>query len=269
MADACVYALGAKVDEVTIHEHIGPICLEVEPSIFLARTLLRSDVLVELIGESLARAVRRFEYEKDWQIEESRDATPVDMMSVALQELIDIKKQLIQVRAAVAKGRIDMVRDLVGHSMVLTSAKPKLHNLQHERNSESHQQLHQRVCILIGTNSSFSGGCGVTRNMKEVAEKGEYAQLHFGQNPENTKAERNYVLMLDEAIDDLALAHLKKARDDDRFHGFSFCSDESPAAALCYQGLRFQIPLIYGVVFEQAETWDTPAFQQKMQIQRI
>ena len=108
--------------------------------------------------------------------------------------------------------------------------------------------------------------------MKEVAEKGEYAQLHFalgGQNPENTYQERNYVMMLDEAIDDLARAHLKKGRDDDRFLGFSFCSDESPAAALRYQGLRFQITLIYGVVFEQAEMWDTLAFQQKMQIQRI
>ena len=229
-------------------------------------------MLVELIGESLARAVRRFEYEKDMQIEESRDATPVDMMSVALQELIDTKKQLIQVRAAVAKGRIDMVRDLVGHSMIVTSAKPKLHNIQHERRNESKQQLHQKVCMLIGTNSSFSGGCGVTRNMKEVAEKGEYAQLHFalgGQNPENTYQERNYVMMLDEAIDDLARAHLKKARDDGRFHGFSFCSDESPAQSLRYQGLRFQITLIYGVVFESVETWDTPAFKEKMPIQRI
>ena len=77
------------------------------------------------------------------------------------------------------------------------------------------------------------------------------------------------MLMLDEAIDDLARAHLKKARDDGRFNGFSFCSDESPAQSLRYQGLRFQITLIYGVVFEPVETWDTPAFSEKMPTQRI
>ena len=44
---------------------------------------------------------------------------------------------------------------------------------------------------------------------------------------------------------------------------FTFATDESTAAALRYKGLRFQITVVYFVVFEIESQWELPAFDDR------
>ena len=52
-------------------------------------------------------------------------------------------------------------------------------------------------------------------------------------------------------------------RKEGRLIGVGFCSDESPPAAPRYAGLRFQITIVYIVVFEAEERWEAPDFDSR------
>ena len=66
IAESCSHAIGVSVDESILHEHVGPLCLRIEPSLFLAKTMLRTKVVEAVLGSSLALIVRRRQFESDW-----------------------------------------------------------------------------------------------------------------------------------------------------------------------------------------------------------
>ena len=53
------------------------------------------------------------------------------------------------------------------------------------------------------------------------------------------------------------------AREARTIQAFTFVTDESPAAALRYQGLRFQITVVYFVKFVPESEWEKQAFDDK------
>ena len=98
MAEACSYALGAPFDEVALAEHVGPLCLQIEPSKFLAKTLLRSSIIDAVLGKSLSLNVRRRHFESDWgQLCVTEDANP---LSAIVAEFLETRKTLIAAQAA-------------------------------------------------------------------------------------------------------------------------------------------------------------------------
>ena len=53
------------------------------------------------------------------------------------------------------------------------------------------------------------------------------------------------------------------ARADGTCDAFTFVTDESPAAALRHQGLRFQITVVYFVIFLPMSEWEKPMFDDR------
>ena len=58
----------------------------------------------------------------------------------------------------------------------------------------------------------------------------------------------------------------KQAQEDGSLQEFSFVSDESPPAQLRYQGLRFQITLVYAVQFLPRNEWEHCRFDNELPI---
>jgi hypothetical protein len=65
------------------------------------------------------------------------------------------------------------------------------------------------------------------------------------------------------------LRYVAKAREDGRFFGASFASDESPPNSNRYTGLRFQVTYVYSLIFKPRKSWDDPAYSQDYPFERL
>ncbi len=207
IVEACMYALGAKVDAATLHQHIGPLCLNIEPSKFLANTLIRTNVLSEVLGDALSTIVRRWQYENDWQLE-----LPIgseDYLSIAIQELTDTRCELLDLKATCASGRLDLVRGKLGKTMVLSSSTPRLCNWKADKEKASRKSWHDKVRLLVSTNANFR--C-LGKSMAFITEltlkgrdaSGEVDHIH------GDRMLWEYVSWLDEAPDGYIQENLRK-----------------------------------------------------------
>ena len=107
----CSHAIGVPVGEEMLHAHVCPLCLHIEPSRFLAKTILRSCIVGEILGSGLALIVRRRQFENDWCcVLECEDVSP---MSIALSDLVQTRAQFVELKAAISSGRLDRARELL------------------------------------------------------------------------------------------------------------------------------------------------------------
>ena len=86
--EVCVHASCADINENILRDHISPLCMHIQPSVFLAKTLLRCIVLDEVVGTTVANAVRRYAYENDLKVplEVSNDASSsIAMLNATVQ----------------------------------------------------------------------------------------------------------------------------------------------------------------------------------------
>ena len=111
IADSCFYAIGVPVDKTMIHELVGPLCLQIEPSSFLAKTLLRTDVVSAVVGVSLTRTIRRREYENVWG--ELCLAPESNPLAEVITELLESRRKLQDVQTAASLGRLGQVLSLI------------------------------------------------------------------------------------------------------------------------------------------------------------
>jgi hypothetical protein len=70
------------------------------------------------------------------------------------------------------------------------------------------------------------------------------------------------------ALDELMKQRINRGREDGRYHGSGFASDESPPNCNKYVGLRFQVTWLYNLWFAQPSTWDTPCYDDAYPFQR-
>ena len=205
VAEACSYALGAPFDEVALAEHVGPLCLQIEPSKFLAKTLLRSSIIDAVLGKSLSLNVRRRHFESDWgQLCVTEDANP---LSAVVAELLEARKTLIAAQAAAADGRVDRVREICGEGLLVTSTKRRLANLSAEKAAVAQERLYNQACVILSTNMGFSA---LVRSMAYITKLAieNTSQSSDSMSAEldkalNNQALRNYMLHMEEATEAL------------------------------------------------------------------
>ena len=61
---------------------------------------------------------------------------------------------------------------------------------------------------------------------------------------------------------------MRKAREAGAFEGIGIASDESAPGSNKYTGLRFQVTLVYWLIFEGVDAWEPPRFDQSYPFRR-
>ena len=107
VGDFVVRSAGVSFDTLLLQEHVAALCQRLEPSMFLARTLCRCDIMIELVGKSLTSQLRRFMHHIDYSLgPPSSDASTVQTL---LQELVETRQSLTKLRDGVARGFVGHV----------------------------------------------------------------------------------------------------------------------------------------------------------------
>ena len=102
IAECVARVAGVAVDETLLKAHVAPICQLAEPSIFLARTLCRCSLMVEIIGMALSAKLRAFILSSDFKLELPDDHAST--CQTLLQELVETRQALTKLRLQVAAG---------------------------------------------------------------------------------------------------------------------------------------------------------------------
>lgn len=213
IAESCSYAIGVPVDESIIHEHVAPLCLQLEPSLFLAKTLLRTFVVDAVVGSSLAMIIRRHQFEIDWGHSQPWGTEEANPLAEVIKELLETRKQMIAVQVAVASGRLDRAREACGNSIVVTSTRRRLENLQCDKSFESSLRFYQQASLLASSNMTF---VALRRSMAFITELNMTGSVsnasHAGFDKLfGHKGLRNYVMNMEEAIENLDREWICKA----------------------------------------------------------
>jgi hypothetical protein len=170
LSEACSHASGASVDKSVLHQHFGPICLVIEPSLFLAKTLVKGKILEEVIGKSLAIIARRRQYESDWFVVVGVDES--DTIAVVSQELFDSRKQHIDVKVLIANGRLDRLPEICGRSLVIATNTPKLSTWRADKTFQSKQRRYDDVRALVAANMGFTATAFSSKYYTQLAMSG-------------------------------------------------------------------------------------------------
>ena len=96
--------LGVSIDTDLMHAHVvGVILNVVAPSRFFAETVLRCEVMTEMLGEKLSQDLRHILHcELTGDVD---DAPPSDNAQVVLDELVQTRQELARLRAAVTHSQ--------------------------------------------------------------------------------------------------------------------------------------------------------------------
>ena len=107
VGDFVVRSAGVSFDKLLLQEHVAALCQRLEPSMFLARTLCRCDIMIELVGKSLTSQLRMFMHHIDHSLDppSSDDST----VQTLLQELVETRQSLTKLRDGVARGFVGHV----------------------------------------------------------------------------------------------------------------------------------------------------------------
>ena len=201
IADMCSHAIGVPVGEDLLHAHVGPLCLHIEPSRFLAKTILRSCIVGEILGSGLALIVRRRQFENDWCcVLECEDVSP---MSIALRELVQTRAQFVELKAAISSGCFDRARELCGPSLIVTSARPKLKTLLEDKRALKFEELFRRSELLLSSNMTCSALRKTIGYITELAKDTPNEQMHAELEliTKSSREIRQFIMHLEEAVE--------------------------------------------------------------------
>lgn len=115
---------GVCIDKHLLQEHVAPLCREFGSSLLLAHTVCRSDILAEVTGQTLARAVRssvHFIFHN--ALPQPADGTTLQLM---LQELVETKQAFTKFKSAAAAGFVghfDFAVESKGDTMITRTQK--------------------------------------------------------------------------------------------------------------------------------------------------
>ena len=275
IAETCVGAIGLRVDANLLRAHFGPVCTMVEPSAFLAATLLRTDMLSEMIGNCLAIRLRLYCFSIDWCIVSVWNG--VGNLQDAVQELLESRQQLLEIKAANASGHVASLRELCGPSKVLTSAKRNelcltKQDTRTTRYSDKRERTDKTLAVcaeaVVGLNTTLKAAPGAFELGFTLAQPDRALGTKLDEIADRYELS-NGILLLDQAVDEYMKDVFAKARGNGTLRGWSFTSDESPSIALRYAGLRFQITHLYAVIMMPREVWELPEYKSKMPIRRV
>ncbi len=127
VVETLMFATGIEeaVDREILRDHLSPICTQLEPTRFLAKTLMRTAMLEEVLGPSLSLRLRTYAYERDWMLDlsdphlhSSHVASEHGLLQSVVKELAQSRQQLHSVRMNLADGILSRAREAAGPSFV-------------------------------------------------------------------------------------------------------------------------------------------------------
>ncbi len=213
VAEAVLHFTDVKLNMSLLHDHFGPLCLTLEPSLFLAKTLVRSTILEELVGNTLAIVVRRRQFESDWMVVLCLGGDEENTLARVSQELVESREQMLHLKMEVTRGRLDRVRDLCGRSLVVVQPGSHATTWRGDKRIASNIKMHQDVCGLLGAHTACIATSKLSRYYREVALSGSSDQASklldtYG----NDRRLREALLRYDEAVELYAVSEMDKVK---------------------------------------------------------
>ena len=118
--EMCLAAHGVSIDTEHIRAIVAPMCQVVEPTKFLAHTVLRTSCMAECLGSTLSGHMPGFMHSRTF------DLAPIDsgadITSALLRELVDTRKTLNKYKTFAVQGAYHSLTTLAGHRSVSASS---------------------------------------------------------------------------------------------------------------------------------------------------
>ena len=210
LVEYCNFAFDVTPDVVAIRNHIGPLCLNIEPSLFLTMTLARSQIMEEVIGLALGTELRSFLHSYIFEVAQVSRGSATQL---ALQELLDVRKQLNDAKAAAECGRLADVRGIVGPSKMLTSPKQTLATWQATKTRARLIEQKGIAEIVLKLNIGFQHAPKLFGHMRDLDRVSADPEMDVWSHLSNDVALREMVLTLEEAVEEFSRRDILKALD--------------------------------------------------------
>lgn len=256
----CTSALNVHVNVQSVIDIISPLCTSVlEPSVFLAKTIMRGYMMDELLGATCAIELRRYIHCDQFGVPYL--TSPVILKNL-VDELVETRSKLAKARTELGEGRVYDASRTLGRNRVLST---QIALRRQRKNRDAMMELNTATLnYAVDSKIAFRNCPDSLHRAEEVARSVE----GLGSNDHAEAATRcisqytiaRHCLTLDAAIDAYTCDRISRARDDGTLTGFAFSSDESPPAAHRFSGLRFQVTYMYLAMFEPILDWDSPRF---------
>ena len=187
-------ATGIDVDRGLLKDHIAPICMELEPTPFLAKTLLRTRILQEVIGDALGQRVRSYCFRSDWQIDAPSLTSDESLHHAVAQELMNARKTLNDVRVHLANGHAQRARDASGVPRVVTAEECKIAR-KTSKGAATHRTVHDATVAAVTANVSLTH-VGAVFNLVEA----KY-NITLSSSSVMDRQVKSYAIILNDAVE--------------------------------------------------------------------
>ena len=268
ICDTVAATLAMEIDARTLVELLTPMTSQFGPSAFLAHTIMRSPIIVAMLGSTLSKQLRvavhcdLFGLQPGVRDDFAETSALKVELAAALQRNVRVSHACALARLGVpsnedvelelwlSTGEADAQR----HSEARLEAKTRIVQFA----LECRQVFkHVPTTLLEAQRVVHAIRAG---KLPEVQHQFE----HFITRWQLTR----HMVALDAAIDALESHQFQKAMREGRAVGASWTSDESPPNCRRYVGMRFQISFVYWLLFKPESEWEDPAYQQRYPFDR-
>ncbi len=188
-------ATGLDVDRELLSDHISQVCMQLEPTPFLAKTLLRAQVMQEVLGDAVAQRVRSYCFRSEWRIDVPSVTTDESFHQAVMQELHEARKALHDVRLHLASGHTQRAIDASGVPCVVTAEEGVQSKITTNKGAHTQRCVHDAAVASIMANSALTH-IGTLFNIVE-----DRSGIHLSSSSAIEKQIKSYALILNDAVE--------------------------------------------------------------------
>ena len=256
----CESSCNVRPDTTALQEMVSALCVNcVEPSLFLAKTLVRTYTMECIVGKSLSASMRIYEHAREFSLDVAMPSIS-EAQTAILNELVAARKEIADLKAEAASRinsrPIRMSYDVIGNKAIATVDRRK-------RSPEFFSKMTGALQFLLTSRGVFTRAPDTLREAAQflaahtssyVAESARMDKLF------SDRSLRRHAVLVDDAIDALTSKQIAAARDDNSLLGCAVSSDESPPGDTRFAGLRFQITIVHVCFAEPIASWEDPKY---------
>ena len=256
IVDTIAMVLAVQLEAELLSDMLAPLFIALEPSTFLAHTIMRSDFAESVIGAELAKQLRSYLHSEAFHLQPLAEDPMSDHR--IRTELLEALRDNTRLKHAYACKQVGLVPSVEPERPLLMIPAAVAPTLPHA----------EQVFMNKTTTLKFALECRLM--LKHVPRTLVEAQnvvwkIRLGADLPEQSLFNDFVsryslsrhaLALDSALDALIADRIRRAIEGGRCFGFSFTSDESPPNCRRYAGLRFQITWLYWLEFERECEWE-------------
>ena len=149
--------------------------------------------------------MRAYIFQDDWRVEAVSTHTDAGLMQSVVQELLNTRKQLLDVKQHLASGHVARASEVCGNSLMLTRVGKRHDTYQAQKSATSRRFLHDSACIAIGNNLAYTHIGSVAHSFADVFGVRGPGGSSFGYNV------ANYLVVLSDAVELYTAQSIKEA----------------------------------------------------------